>query len=142
MQFPRKVRRSPVINIINLIDILIVLLIFYIATTVFKKSEPKIVIKVPDSTTAKTTESTPPSIIYVTADSKIFLDDVPVEPEQLADLLKSKMAANSSFKVAMKADTKAPFGAITKVMDAAHIAGIVDLPTFMDTAKPAEDSAP
>ena len=56
MQFPRKVRRSPVINIINLIDVLVVLLIFYIATTVFKKSEPKIIIKVPNSLTATTTQ--------------------------------------------------------------------------------------
>ena len=142
MQFPRKVRRSPVINIINLIDVLVVLLIFYIATTVFKKSQPKIDIVVPNSTTAKTTETTPPSIIYVTSDSKIYLDDVLVDPDELGDLLKSKIAANPSFKVAMKADTKAPFGAITKVMDAAHIAGIGDLPTFMETNKAPGDSAP
>ena len=142
MQFPRKVRRSPVINIINLIDVLVVLLIFYIATTVFKKSEPKIIIRVPESTTAKTTETTPPSIIFVTKDSKIFLDDAPVEPDQLGELLKSKIAANPSFKVAMKADKGAPFGIITKVMDAANFAGIGDLPTFMDTAKPEGDSAP
>src|SRR5277367_1769339 len=126
MQFPRKPRRSPTLNIIPLIDVLVVLLIFYIATTVFKKSQPKIVIKVPSSTTAKTTQETPPSIIYVTSDSKIFLDDVAVDPDQLGDLLKSKMAANPSFKVAMKADKEAPFGAITKVFDAAHTAGIGD----------------
>ena len=142
MQFPRKVRRTPAINIINLIDILVVLLIFYIATTVFKKSEPKIIIRVPESTTAKTTETTPPSIIYVTSDSKIFLDDAPVEPDQLGDLLKSKIAANPSFMVAMKADTKAPFGIITKVLDAAHFAGIPNLDTFMNTVKPGGDSGP
>jgi biopolymer transport protein ExbD len=142
MQFPRKPRRSPTLNIIPLIDVLVVLLIFYIATTVFKKSQPKIVIRVPSSTTATTTQETPPSIIYVTADSKIFLDDAPVEPEQLGDLLKSKIAANPAFKVDMKADTNAPFGIITKVMDAAHIAGIGDLPTFMDTSKTSGDSAP
>ena len=142
MHFPRKVRRTPVINIINLIDVLVVLLIFYIATTVFKKSEPKIIIKVPSSTTAKATQETPPSIIFVTWDSKIFLDDAPVEPEQLGDLLKAKIASNPAFKVAMKADTKAPFGVITKVMDAAHIAGIGDLPTFMDTSKDSGNTAP
>jgi biopolymer transport protein ExbD len=140
MQFARKPRRQPVINIISLIDILVVLLIFYIATTVFKKSEPKITIKVPESSQAKAAQDNPPSIIYVTADSKIFFDDTPVEPEKLGELLKSKMTANPNFKVAMKADTKAPFGVITKVMDAAHIAGIGDLPTFMDTAKPTGDS--
>ena len=135
MIFPRKPRRSPSLNIIPLIDVLVVLLIFYIATTVFKKSEPKIVIKVPDSTTATTTQETPPSIIYVTSDSKIFLDDAPVEAAQLGDMLKSKISSNPAFKVAMKADTNAPFGMITKVMDAAHVAGITDLQTFMQTDK-------
>jgi biopolymer transport protein ExbD len=135
MQFIRKQRRSPALNIIPLIDVLVVLLIFYIATTVFKKSEPKIIIKVPDSTTATTTKETPPSIIYVTADSKIFLDDAPIEPAQLGETLKGKIAADPNFKVAMKADTNAPFGVITKVMDAAHVAGITDLQTFMQTDK-------
>ena len=142
MIFARKPRRSPFINIIPLIDVLVVLLIFYIATTVFKKSQPNIVITIPNSTEAKTTSETPPSILYVTADDKIFLDDTPVEPEQLGGLLKSKIAADPAFKVAMKADTKAPFGVITKVMDAAHTAGIGDLPTFMETNKASGDSAP
>jgi biopolymer transport protein ExbD len=140
MLFPRKPRRSPTLNIIPLIDVLVVLLIFYIATTVFKKSEPKINIIVPNSTTATTTKDTPPSIIFVTSDSKIFLDDAPVDPAQLGDLLKSKMS-DPNFKVAMKADTNAPFGAITKVMDAAHVAGITNLQTFMSTDKGASGDA-
>ena len=140
MIFPRKPRRSPSLNIIPLIDVLVVLLIFYIATTVFKKPQPQINIAVPSSTHATTTQETPPSIIYVTADSKIFLDDVPVEPEQLGDQLKTKVAGNANFKVAMKADTKAPFGIITKVMDAAHTAGIANLQTFMQDEKPTGDS--
>jgi biopolymer transport protein ExbD len=115
-----------------LIDILVVLLIFYIATTVFKRSEPKINIVVPPSSQAKSTTETVPSTIYVTADSKIFFDDAPVDPEKLGDLLKSKMDANPQFKVAMKADKNAPFGIITKVMDAAHYANIPSLPTYMD----------
>ena len=65
------------INIIPLIDVFVVLLIFYIATTVFKKAQPRVIIKiiVPQSTTAKPTEDTPPTILYITADSKIFLGD-------------------------------------------------------------------
>jgi len=135
MQFSRKVRKPPVINIINLIDILVVLLIFYIATTVFKKSEPKINIVVPPSTEAGVSKDTTPSIIYVTEDSKMFLDEAPIQPDQLAGLLKDKIAANPSYKVAMKADKKAPFGMIVQVMGAAHAAGITDLPTFTSPAK-------
>lgn len=135
MQFKRKPRRMPIINIIPLIDVLVVLLIFYIATTVFKKAEPKIKIVVPDSTRAKATPNTPPTILYVAEDSKMYLGDQPVEADKLGELLKSKLAADPEFKVAMKADTKAPFGAIVKVMDAAHFAGLGDLPTFMNTDK-------
>ena len=142
MQFARKPRRSPMINIIPLIDVLVVLLIFYIATTVFKKSEPKIIIKVPDSTQAKAAQGTPPSILYVTAEDKMFLDDTAIDPDKLGELLKSKITADPSFKVALKADTKMTFGTLAKVMDAAHYAGLGDLPTFMDTAKPEGDSGP
>jgi biopolymer transport protein ExbD len=141
MQFVRKKRRPPVINIISLIDILIVLLIFYIATTVFKKSEPKIKIVVPSSTVATTTNEPLPSIIYVTKDSKIYLDDAPVDADKLGDLLKSKLAADANFKVAMKGDKDAPFGAIVQVLDAAHTAGITNLPTFTKP-KSAEGSDP
>ena len=36
-------------------------------------------------------------------------------PNNLGELLKSKIAADPDFKVAMKADTNAPFGMIVKV---------------------------
>jgi biopolymer transport protein ExbD len=142
MQFVRKKRRPPFINIISLIDILVVLLIFYIATTVFKRSEPKINIVVPSSSHATTTQESLPAIIYVTSDSKIYLDDQEISPDQLGTTLKAKIAANPDYKVAMKADTKAPFGAITKVMDAAHTAGIPNLPTFMNEPGGGGEAAP
>ncbi len=142
MHFVQKVRRRPIINLIPLIDILVVLLIFYIATTVFKKSEPRINIVVPPSTHAGISKDATPSIIYITNDSKMYLDDAEIQPAQLADMLKSKMAADPAYKVAMKADTKAPFGMIVQVMDAAHTAGIPNLPTFTSPAPGTEPSGP
>src|SRR5476649_1634690 len=142
MQFPRKARRSPIINIIPLIDVLVVLLIFYIATTVFKKSQPNININIPSSVQATTTQQAPPSVIYITEDGKFFLDDVAVEPEKLGELLKDKKAANPDFKAAVKADTKTPLGMFVKVYDAAHVAGITDLQMFMNPIKPTGDPGP
>ena len=143
MRFTRKVRRPPILNIIPLIDVLVVLLIFYIATTVFKKTEPKISIKVPSSTHASVShDASTPSIVYVTADGKMYLDDAVIDPDQLADTLKAKIAANPAFKVSMKSDTKTPFGMIVKVMDAAHTAGIADLSTFVSPAPAAGASPP
>jgi biopolymer transport protein ExbD len=142
MQFPRKARRSPTLNIIPLIDVLVVLLIFYISTTVFKKSQPNVKIEIPSSTQAKTTQETPPSIIYITADGKFFFDDTPVEPEKLGQVLKDKKDANADFKVAVKADTNTPLGMFVKVYDAANFAGITGLQMFMNPVKPAGDAGP
>ncbi|MCE0482654.1 MAG: biopolymer transporter ExbD [Methylacidiphilales bacterium] len=138
MQFARKPRRQPVLNIIPLIDVLVVLLIFYIATTVFKKSQPNIVIQVPESTQAKQATGTPPSILYVSSEDKVFLDDTPVDIDKLGDLLKSKRDANPDFKFALKADKKMSFGTLAKIWDAAHAAGIADVNAFMDTTKPGD----
>jgi biopolymer transport protein ExbD len=142
MQFPRKPRRSPALNIIPLIDVLVVLLIFYIATTVFKKSQPNIKLNIPSSTQASATKEVPPSTIYITEDGKFFFDDVPVEPENLGQLLKDKKTANPDFKAAVKADTKAPLGMFVKVYDAAHFAGINDLQMYMNEVKPEGATGP
>lgn len=130
MQFQRKPRRAPVLNIIPLIDVLVVLLIFYIATTVFKKTEHNFTITVPKYKNAAAAPDTAPTTIYVTKESKIYLGDQLADPDLLGDMLKSRKASDPNFKVALKADTDAPFGMITKVMSAARDAGIPDLPTY------------
>ena len=130
MQFVRKKRRAAVLNIIPLIDVLVVLLIFYIATTVFKKNEHTFQIVVPKYSNAAPAQDVPPTIIYVTKDSQIHLGDQLVDPDLLGDMLKQKVAADPNFKVALKADAEAPFGAITKILAAARNAGIPDLPTY------------
>jgi biopolymer transport protein ExbD len=134
MQFARKPRRRPFINIIPLIDVLVVLLIFYIATTVFKRSQPKISIVVPNSTRAAATHEATPAIMY--------LEDQPVDPDQLGDILKSKIAADPTYKVALKSDTNAPFGMIIKVLDAAHAAGIPNIDTFANPGTGAPAPSP
>lgn len=129
-------RKTPFINIISLVDILCILLIFFIVTTVFKKDEPIVQIKLPETTQAEPAKETPPTIIYVTSDEQIFLDSQPVSPEKLGPILKQKIESGAFSKLAMKADKKAPFGLIVKVMDAAKFAGIKNLPTFTEDAKP------
>lgn len=133
----RRNRKTPYINIISLVDILCILLIFFIVTTVFKKEEPVVKIELPEATHSEVPKEQLPTIIYVTADEKVFLDNQPTTPEELAVVLKEKMTSGALTKLAMKADKKAPFGLIVKVMDAATAAGIKNLPTFTEDAKQA-----
>ncbi len=134
MQFPRKQRRSPALNIIPLIDVLVVLLIFYIATTVFKKAQHKLDITIPTSKHVTNAPDTQPSTIYLTKDGTVYLDDQLVDPDLLGDMLKTKKAANPDYKVFLKSDGKSTFDMMVKIMDAARDAGIDNLQTYATPA--------
>jgi biopolymer transport protein ExbD len=134
MQFPRKPRRAPALNIIPLIDVLVVLLIFYIATTVFKKVQHKLDIVIPQSKNVTNAPDTQPSTIYVTKDNTVYLDDQLVDPDLLGDMLKNKKAADPNYKVFLKSDGKVTFDMIVKIMDAARDAGIDNLQTYATPA--------
>jgi biopolymer transport protein ExbD len=142
MQFARKKRKPPFINIISLIDILVVLLIFYIVTTVFKKPQPVAKIQLPDSRHTTTAQGPPPDTLYLTADKKLFLEDVPIDIDKLADILKAKKAANPDYQVALKADEGVPFGMFIKVTDAMTSSGMKDLTTYMNNPAPAGGTNP
>jgi biopolymer transport protein ExbD len=137
MRFQLKKRRQPIFNIIPLIDILTILLIFFVTTSVFRKNEPVVQLKLPDSTQAKPSKDLPPTLIYVTADEKLFLDNQQIAIDLLPSMLKKKVQSEPNFKVALKADKKVSFGLIVKVMDAAKFAGLQNLPTYTEETKDA-----
>jgi biopolymer transport protein ExbD len=132
MRFRDRQRQKPTINIVSMIDILCLLLIFFIVTTVFKKEQPAVQIDLPESSTAQATKEELPSTLFVTAKDEVFLDEQPVAILQLASVLKKKTAEKPSFKVALKSSKQASFGTIVKVMDAAKIAGIKQLPAYTE----------
>jgi biopolymer transport protein ExbD len=130
----------PVINVVSLIDVFCLLLIFFIVTTTFKKEEPKIQIKVPESATAqKDPQTQEPLIIYATKAQEIYLGDQKIPIGGLSDALKSRKS-QAKYGFSLKADTDVPLGFFVKVMDAAKEAGISDLSMF--TEEPKNMSAP
>ena len=52
MNFYQRKRRMPAVIIVSLIDIFAILLIFVIVTSTFKRPQPAVTIKLPESTTA------------------------------------------------------------------------------------------
>jgi biopolymer transport protein ExbD len=135
MRFVQRHRRQPTINIVSLIDILCILLIFFVVTTVFRSEEPVIKIELPETTDAKPAEGTPPTLIFVSPDERVFIGRNEVPVAELVTTLTQMKNANGELRIAMKADKKAPFGLILKVMNASRKAGFSDLPTFTDPAK-------
>ncbi|HEY8901983.1 MAG TPA: biopolymer transporter ExbD [Chthoniobacterales bacterium] len=132
MRFYTRKRRTPVINIVSLLDIVVILLIFFIATSTFKKNQPQLEINLPDSKTATAAAraESEPLILAVKSADQITLDDKPVTVDGLTAALQAARAQAPQRPIAMQADTKAPFGVVVKVLDALKTAGVKNIPAF------------
>jgi biopolymer transport protein ExbD len=130
-----------VINIISLIDILVILLIFFIATSTFKKKHPQLEINLPNSKTAQPAEAknNDPLVLRVKSANEISLDEKPVTLSALAATLEAARKQFPTRSVAMQADREAPFGVVVKVLDALKQAGVENIPAF---TQPEDSAAP
>ena len=138
MQFYTRKRRTPSINIVSLIDILAILLIFFIVTTNFRKSQPRLQINLPDSKAAETAaaEQKEPIVLRVKSATEISIDDKPATLENLPTLLAEARQKFPGRSVALQADREAPFGVVVKVLDSLKAAGLKDVPAFTQPDNP------
>lgn len=136
MKFAVRKRRAPSIIIVSLVDILTILLIFFVVSTTFKKDQPQVNINLPES---KTSTSKPADlehvIVTVDAQDELKLDGKDIEVGDLQEAVTNLPPTRKSTLV-LKADEKASFGMIVKVMDALKLAGVKNLPAFTQPATP------
>ena len=129
--FYTRKRRSPVMVIVSLIDILAILLIFFIVTTTFKKSVPQLKISLPESKSAAAAEvKEEPVMLEIKDEQTLQLDGQAVTIESLAVELRRVNEAQPERGIAMQADESVPFRVIVRVIDALRDAGIRNLPAF------------
>ena len=140
MKFYTRKRRMPAVIIVSLIDILAILLIFVIVTTTFKRDQPAILIKLPESKSGVAEEnSSEQRLLTISEKGEIALDNTPMTPEKLKETLEKLQKSDTPPRIALNADTKAPFGVVIKIIDVFKDAGIKNLPTFTET--PGTDSS-
>lgn len=141
MQFYSRTRRPVAINIVSLIDILSILLIFFIVTTTFKKTRPKVEIALPESTTAvEASDPTEPVIIYMTSDEKVLIGETEVPLELLTERLRAERSKKPEAPFALEADEEVPLRFFVQVTDAATEAGLQDI--SMHTRPPEAENSP
>ena len=134
MKFAVRKRRAPAIIIVSLVDILTILLIFFVVSTTFKKDQPEVNINLPDSKTASARPAElEHAIVSVDAEDGLKLDGETIAVDNLEAAL-NKMTPERKTSVVLKADEKASFGIIIKVMDALKLAGVKNLPAFTQGA--------
>lgn len=130
MKFAVRKRHAPAIIIVSLVDILTILLIFFVVSTTFKKDQPEVQINLPESktSTAKPAELEH-AIVSVDANDDLKLDGKSIAVDQLQQAIE-QLPNERKNSLVLKADTKASFGVIIKVMDALKLAGVRNLPAF------------
>jgi biopolymer transport protein ExbD len=112
-----------------MIDILCILLIFFVATTTFKKFEPEMKINLPESGTAKpsTDQEQKNFLIYATEDKRVLINEQPSSIEKLEEDLRKTKRLNPKAFFALKADENIPLSFFVKILDATKNAGIEDV---------------
>lgn len=129
----------PTVIIVSLIDIFVILLIFVIVTTTFKRDQPSVVIRLPETAKSESLSHEQQEkmvVLTVSKEGEIALDHAIVEGgvDGLPTLLKPLVEAQRP--LALRADTEAPFGLILRVMDALKVSGVKgNLPAFTELKK-------
>jgi biopolymer transport protein ExbD len=137
MRFYVRQRRMPTVIIVSLIDIFAILLIFVIVTTTFRREQPEVVIKLPESKTAAASENVhDPVVLSISEKEEIFLDQKPVSVQALAAAIKGIITETPDRPLALNADKKAPFCLIIHVLDILKEAGVrTNVSAFTETAQ-------
>jgi biopolymer transport protein ExbD/biopolymer transport protein TolR len=112
------------INITPLVDVVLVLLVIFMLTAPVLQSG--IQVAVPKTKTVKeiTQQRT---VLTINKDQEVFLNDKPVNLNDLPTLLRQGNTDTTNQVVYLRADEKVPFGAFATLMDAVKQAGITNV---------------
>lgn len=125
MQFRTKRKRKVLINITSLIDVLFLLLIFFMVSSTFME-QPGIKLELPHAQSAEVVEQKDYTL-FVDKEKKMFLNDKPVNLDQLEARIKEALPNMKDGALVLKADEEVSHGAVVKIMDAVKRSGVKKL---------------
>lgn len=120
----RSQRAAPMseINMTPLVDVMLVLVVIFIITAPLLASSIKL--DLPRSEAAKPGDAPKFVTLVVDKSGQAFLNDQPLELEQLAQKLAQWAKSSPETEVQLRADAAVPYGRIVQVMGTAQKAGL------------------
>ncbi len=113
------------INITPLVDVVLVLLLIFMLTAPVLQSGVEVAIPKTHTVKQLTEER---MVVTIDREQNVFLQDKPVNVNELPTLLKAGGKTDSSKRIIyLRADERVPFGAFASVMDAVKQAGITNI---------------
>jgi len=122
MELRPKKKRSLILNLTSLIDVLFLLLIFFMISTTFL-SQPAIKLELPEAKHADAVRQTP-LVIHVDPLGRVFLNDEPLELPLLGEALRRRLQDDAEKSVVLKADSRVSHGAVVQVLDIIKGSGV------------------
>jgi biopolymer transport protein ExbD/biopolymer transport protein TolR len=122
------------INITPLVDVVLVLLLIFMLTAPVLQSGVEVAIPKTRTVNQLTEER---MVVTIDREQNVFLQDKPVNVNQLPALLKATGKAQANKRIIyLRADERVPFGAFASVMDAVKQAGITNISIVTQPLKP------
>ena len=124
MQFQKKsIPHNSFIDIAPFLDTVFNLLIFFALSLNFI-STPGIRVNLPKSTAQEIVREDKDLRVVISATNRLFLNESPVEMEDLANRFREEARLNRQTQILIQADEQVAHGTVVRVMDLARSAGL------------------
>lgn len=132
MKLYEKPPKKIAINLTPLIDVLFILIIFFTVSSTFLE-QPGIELKLPEAESSQS-HTAQKVIVYVDKEENVFLNDDPIEFENVAESVNALISAQTEKSVVLQADKDVTHGKIISIMDMLRKKGIYKI--IVSTSKP------
>jgi len=121
--FKRRTKIDTTIPSCSLADMAFLLLIFFMVSTAFKTEEGLKIVLPQAEMTKKIQRKQDIQHVWVNRAGSISVNDLPVSPYQMAQILNKRLQTNPTMVVGLRADSDAPYNVINEIMENCRIAG-------------------
>jgi biopolymer transport protein ExbD len=132
MKLLEKPAKKISINLTPLIDVLFILIIFFTVSSTFLE-QPGIELKLPEAESSQS-HTAQKVIVYVDNNENLFLNDEPVDIEDVAQAVERLISSQTDKSVVLHADEDVSHGIIIRIMDLLRKRGIYKI--IISTSKP------
>jgi len=132
------------INVTPMVDVMLVLLIiFMVVTPMLQKGISVDMAKVNNPEPMQDADKEDALLVSITRDGKVYFGtDQVADIDALTTKVKDRLANKQDKRVYVKADMRARFGGVVKVVDAVRAAGVDDLGLLTDQRKTSPNTPP
>jgi biopolymer transport protein TolR len=124
------------INVTPMVDVMLVLLIiFMVVTPMLQHGQPVDMAQVNNPAPMPDADKEDALLVAVTRENKVFFGTDLVQPADLTQKIKDKLASKTDKRVFIKADARAKFGWVVEVVDNVRSAGVDQLGLLTDQKK-------